>query len=111
MHKIYEDQLPGGVYVLNAFNSINRNVFLHSITIICPPLERYEWNCYYVNTQLFIIGGGEIQSMEGNISDRHYITLLMLLAEINQVDNTTKTAAYADDDLTTAWTITHLRNW
>ena len=35
---------------------------------------------------------------------------LMLVAEANQVDNTTKTAAYADD-LTAAGTIMRLRNW
>ena len=34
----------------------------------------------------------------------------MLVAEANQVDNTTKTAAYADD-LTAAGTIMRLRNW
>ena len=36
--------------------------------------------------------------------------ILMLLAEANQVDNTTKTAAYADD-LTATGTIMRLRNW
>ena len=36
--------------------------------------------------------------------------ILMLVAEANQVDNTTKTAAYADD-LTAAGTIMRLRNW
>ena len=36
--------------------------------------------------------------------------VLTLVAVANQVDNTTKTAAYADD-LTAAGTIIHLRNW
>ena len=36
--------------------------------------------------------------------------ILMLVAEANQVNNTTKTAAYADD-LTAAGAIMHLRNW
>ena len=36
--------------------------------------------------------------------------ILMLVAEANQVDNTTKTAAYADD-LIAAGTIMCLRNW
>ena len=34
----------------------------------------------------------------------------MLVAEANQINNTTKTAAYADE-LTAAGTIIHLRNW
>ena len=38
-------------------------------------------------------------------------TLLPILAaEVNQVDNTTKAAAYADDS-TAAGKIIHLRNW
>ena len=45
---------------LNAFNTINRNAFLHNITTICPPLARYVRNFHYANTRLFIIGGGEI---------------------------------------------------
>ena len=43
MQEIYEDQSSGAVLLLNAsnaFNSINRNAFLHNITIICPPLAR-----------------------------------------------------------------------
>ena len=48
----------------NAFNKINKNSFLHNITIICPPLVRYVQNCYYANTQFFIIGRVEIQPME-----------------------------------------------
>ena len=38
---------------------------LHNVEVICPSIARYVKNCYYVNSRLFIIGGGEIQSMEG----------------------------------------------
>ena len=48
----------------NAFNSINRNAFLHTITITCPSLARYVRNCYYASTRLYIIGGVETQSMD-----------------------------------------------
>ena len=105
---------------LNGFNTINRNVFLHNITIICPPLAWFVKNCYYANTRLFIIGGGEIQPMEkitqgdSTAMEIYAITIipliLMLVAEANQVDNTTKTAAHADD-FTAAGTIMRLRNW
>ena len=67
IHEIYEDQSSEAVLLVdawNAFNTINRNTFLHNITIICPLLARYVRNCYYANTRLFIIGGGEIQSMD-----------------------------------------------
>ena len=124
MHEIYEDQSSEAVLLVdasNAFNTINRNAFLHNITIICPPLARYVQNCYYANTRLFIIVDGEIQSMEETTQGDHAIAMaiyaiaiipliLMLVAEANQVNNTTKTAAYADD-LTTDGTIMYLRNW
>ena len=123
MHEIYEDQSSKAVLLVgasNTFNSVNRNAFLHKITIICPPLARYVRNCYYANTRLFIIVEGETQSMEGTtqgdpIAMAIYAIaiiplILMLVTEANQVDNTTKTAAYADD-LTAAGTIIRLRNW
>ena len=72
MHEIYKDQPSETallVDALNAFNSINRNTFLHNITIICPPLARYVRNCYYPNTQIFIFGVVELQSMEETTQD------------------------------------------
>ena len=104
----------------NAFISIDRNAFLQNITIICPPLARYVQNCYYANTRLFIIGGGEIQSMEGTTQGDprsmaiHAFAIiplvLILVAEANQVDNTTKAGGYADN-LTAVGTVVSLRNW
>ena len=68
MRTIYEDQSAEAVLLVdasNAFNSINRNVFLHNVDVICPSVARYVKNCYSVNSRLFIIAGEEIQSMEG----------------------------------------------
>ena len=41
MHTIYEDHLSVTVLLMDVyteFSSISTNTFLHSITIICPPL-------------------------------------------------------------------------
>ena len=41
MHTIYEDHLSVTVLLMDVsteFSSISTNIFLHSITIICPPL-------------------------------------------------------------------------
>ena len=40
MHTIFEDEKTEAVLLVdaaNAFNSVNRQVFLHNISIICPP--------------------------------------------------------------------------
>ena len=123
MRTIYEDQSAEAVLLVdasNAFNSINRNVFLHNVEVICPSIARYVKNCYFVNSRLFIIGGGEIQSMEGTtqadpaamaIFAITIIPLILMLVEIRMQDNNhTKTAAYADD-LTVAGPIYQIRVW
>ena len=59
IHTIYQIQLSEAVLLVdtsNAFNSINKNVFLHNIGTTCHPLARCDQNCYYGNTTLFIIG-------------------------------------------------------
>ena len=43
MRTIYEDQSAEAVLLVdasNAFNSINRNVFLHNVEVICPSISR-----------------------------------------------------------------------
>ena len=48
MRAIYKDQSAEAVLLKdtsNAYNSINRNVFLHNAEVICPPIARYVKNC------------------------------------------------------------------
>ena len=49
----------------NAFNSLNRKVFLHNIKIICPELANFVYNCYTSSSRLFVRGGKEISLEEG----------------------------------------------
>ena len=82
-------------------------------------LARYVKKCYLVYSQLFIIGGGEIQSMERTTQGDPaamviyviaIIPLILMLVEIRMLDNNhTKTAAYADD-LTVAGPISIIYN-
>ena len=123
MRTIYEDQSAEAVLLVdasNAFNSINRNVFLHNVEVICPSIARYVKSCYSVNSRLFIIGGGEIQFMEGTtqvdpaamvIYVIAVIPLILLLVKIRMEDNNdTKTVAYADN-LRVAGPIDQIRIW
>jgi len=43
----------------NAFNSVNRQGFLHNINIICPEIATFVSICYSKPSRLFVIGGVE----------------------------------------------------
>ena len=49
----------------NAFNSLNRQVALHNISVTCPPLAQILINTYRAPIRLIIPGSGEIASTEG----------------------------------------------
>ena len=111
MHKIFQEEDTEAVLLVdasNAFNSVNRKVFLHNIDIVCPALAIYVNNCYSIPSRLFIIGGIEIKSLEGTtqgdpIAMAVYATaiillILLILEATNRLPETTpKTVAYADD--------------
>ena len=49
MHSIFEEEDTEAVMLIdagNAFNSINREAFLHNIFIICPVIATFVRNCY-----------------------------------------------------------------
>ena len=49
----------------NAFNKVNRHVFLHKVKVICPAVSTYVNNYCSLPSRLFVIGGAEIASEEG----------------------------------------------
>ena len=59
MNNITQDEQTEAVLLVdaaNAFNAVNRKVFLHNITIICPSIATFVHNCYSRQSQLFAIG-------------------------------------------------------
>ena len=68
MSDIYNDEETHGVIQVdanNAFNTINRKMFLQNINIICPEISTFITNCYQKPARLFVVGGIEILSQEG----------------------------------------------
>ena len=71
----------------NTFNSINRNAFLHKISITCAPPARSAQSCYCANTQLSIIGGSGNPSMDGTTQSDptamaiYAIAIILMLVE------------------------------
>ena len=124
MHTIFEDEKIEAVLLVdaaNVFNSVNRQVFLHNICIICPPIATYVRNCYTLPSRLFIIGGTEIPSSEGTTQgdptamSTYAIAIIPLVSLIMEImstspDNTSKMVAYADD-FTAGLTVKDLKYW
>ena len=48
----------------NAFNSINREAFLHNTKVLCPALATFINNCYSIPSDLFVQGGKRLKSLE-----------------------------------------------
>ena len=64
MEKTLKEESTEAVDVANAFNSINRKVFHHNISILCLAISTYVTNCYATPAQLVVIGGINIRSNE-----------------------------------------------
>ena len=68
MHSIFNEDKTHGIIQVdanNAFNTINRKVFMHNMKIICPEISTFVANCYQEPARLFVMGGLEIKSLEG----------------------------------------------
>ena len=70
MNQLFRDDLTEGVLLVdasNAFNSINRQVALHSMHFICPAIATILENTYQSPVRMFVAGQekGEISSTEG----------------------------------------------
>ena len=104
----------------NAFNSLNRNVMLHNVKIICPVIANYVNNTYALSARLFILGGKEILSREGTTQGDpvamaiYALGILPLLSKIKAKTNLEKQpvlqVAFADD-ITGSGNLHSLRLW
>jgi len=123
MHSIFNDESTKAVLLIdaaNAFNSVNREAFLHNVEIICPAIAVYVKNCYSIPSRLFVVGGYELKSSEGTtqgdpIAMAIYaiaiIPLLLMIMEIvTPKAPSTKVVAYADD-FTAGGVLKDLRTW
>ena len=128
MADMYNEEETHGVIQVdanNAFNIINRQVFLQNIRIICPTISTFIRNCYLKPARLFVVGGIEIASEEGTtqgdpsampVYALGISPLLLCLAEPNKPNMEedvllkARQAAYADD-LAGCGTIDQLKTW
>ena len=114
-----EDTTHGFIQVdaSNAFNSINRTLFLHDVKILCPEIATYINNCYIKPSRLFITGGKEISSNERTTQGApiamgvYALGLIPLLTSI--ISNNTGNLIHVAfvDDLTGVGKIHELIEW
>ena len=101
---MFEDDENHGILQIdakNAFNSINRQVTMHNLEILCPTFATFVINCYVRPSRLFILGGKEISSKEGTtqgdpIAMSMYATGILPLLLLN-IGYDSKRIAFADD--------------
>ena len=97
MHTIFEDNKTEAMLLIdaaNAYNSVNCQVYLQNICIICPLVDTYVTNCYTLPSRFFIIGRTEIPSSEGTIQgnptamSRYAIALRLVVLMIMEIMST-----------------------
>ena len=124
MRELFNEQDTQAILIVdaaNAFNSVNRNVFLHNIKVICPEISIFVANCYSTPSRLFIIGGVDISSAEGTtqgdpVAMAVYATaiiplILMVLEITDKLPNSiTKCEAYADN-IAAGGTLENMLEW
>ena len=86
----------------NAFNALNRAAALHNIRVLCPTLATYVINIYRQPARLFITGGEELISAEGNtqgdpLSMSLYVLSLQPLITRLHVSSAAKQCWFTDD--------------
>ena len=104
----------------NAFNSINRKVFLHNISILCPAISTFVTNYHATPARLFVIGGSEIKFNEGTTQgDRVAMAIyalgitpfiMMMVKLVSTKCYDIKMVAFADD-LNAAGKLKSLLQW
>ena len=96
----------------NAFNSLNRQVALHNIRRLCPPLATILINTYRAPSDLFV-DGDTLQSQEGTTQGDPLAMSMYALATIpliKKLKGSSKQIWYADD-AAAAGKIADLRVW
>ena len=122
--QIFNEEDSEGVLSIeasNAFNEVNRKLFLHNVNVIWLEIVVFVRDCYSLPLRLFLIGGSELKSCEGTTHGDPaampiYATaiiplMLMLVDEADQLPGKrTKSVVYTYD-FTGAGSIINLLHW
>ena len=123
MYDIYNDEQSETVLLVdaeNAFNSINKNVILHKISVLSPKISTDVSNSYQSAARLIVIGGKVILSKEGTTQGVstsmgiHALVVTPLFDFLHEFilinEHISKEVAFADD-LTVAGNIKEMNQY
>ena len=109
--QIFKEEDSEAVLLIDAskaFNTVNRILFLHNVSVICPEIAVFAKKYYSLPSRLLIIGGSEFNSHVGTTQGDPAATAIyaiaiipLLLILVDQADKLpgirTKSVTYADD--------------
>ena len=119
MQTIFKDPLTELVILVdesNAFNSLNREVALHNIKIACSSFTYILINTYRTSPRMIIMGGAEIQSIEGTTQGDNLVMSFYAIASI-QIQQLLLISfhdvkqVWLAEDATGAGSLKSLKNW
>ena len=90
MHTIFEEERTEAVLLIdasNAFNSVNRNVFLYNVTVVCPAISTYVrvilYHRDYSSLEDLKSNNVKVQRKEISLQWQFYaIAIMLMLLEI-----------------------------
>ena len=119
MQTIFKDPLTERVILVdesNAFNSLNREVAPHNIKIACSSFTYILINTYRTSSRMIIMGGPEIQSIEGttqgdNLFMPFYAIATMQIQQLLRISFHGVKQVWLTEDATGAGSLKSLQNW
>ena len=119
MQTIFKDPLTERVILVdagNAFHSLNREVALHNIKIACSSFTYILINTYRTSSSMIIMGGAEIQSIEGttqgdNLVMSFYAIATIQIQQLLRISFHDVEQVWLADDATGAGSLKSLKSW
>ena len=119
MREIFNDHDTKAVILVDAsdaFNSLNRQVALHNIRIICPAFSTILINTYRKPTLLVVLGGKEMLSKEGstqgdNLAMAFYALGIKPIQDALKLISPQTIQVWLADDAAGASSLVNLKAW
>ena len=119
MKIIFEQEDTEAVILIdasNAFNSLNRQVALHNVQVLCPNFSTVLINTYRIPSKMIVLSSKDILSTEGTTQGDNLAMSFCAIDTIPLLNTLQITSSNVNhvclaDDVTGAGSLKDLRNW